>query len=138
MIETRASVFSGSMQGLRIEEVRGRIIESMDFYLRGLRDKVDKNWDYRNIRFKFELTQQEEKHLKLNAKNTEYQEFFHYNDGVPTSVESRKKLKLYGFTDIIFDLLIYRLGSYSYYTCDVTLVPEFDENAGCFCGQPVD
>ena len=138
MIETRASVFSGSMQGLRIEEVRGRIIESMDFYLRGLSNKVDETRDYRNIRFKFELTQQEEKHLKLNAKNTEYQEYFHYNDDVPTSVESRNKLKLYGFTDIMFDLLIYRLGSYSYYTCDVTLVPEFNEDIGFCCGQPID
>lgn len=138
MIKTRASVFSGSMQGLRIEEVRGRIIEIMDFYLRSLPDKVDKNRDYRNIRFKFELTQQEEKHLKLNTKNTEYQEFFHYNDGVPTSVESRNKLKLYGIADIIFDLLIYRLGSYSYYTCDVTLVPEFNEDIGLCCGLSID
>lgn len=138
MIETRASVFSGSMQGLRIEEVRGRIIESMDFYLRSLPDKVDKNRDYKKVRFKFDLTQQDEKHLKLNAKNTEYQEDFHYNDGVPTSVESRAKLKLYGFVDIIFDLLIYRLGSYSYYTCDVILVPAFNEDIGLCCGLSID
>lgn len=138
MIETRASVFSGSMQGLAIEEVRGRIIESMDFYLRSLPEKVDKNRNYRNIRFKYELTQQEEKHLKINTKNTEYQEDFHYNDGVPTSVESRAKLKLYGFSGIIFDLLIYRLGNYSYYTCDVVLIPAFNEDIGLCCGQPVD
>lgn len=138
MIESRASVFSGSMQGLRIEEVRGRIIESMDFYLRSLPDKVDKNRDYTKIRFKFDLTQQDWKSLKVNTKNTEYQEDFHYNDSVPTTVESREKLKLYGFVDIIFDLLIYRLGNYSYYTCDVVLVPEFNEDIGLCCGLSID
>lgn len=62
-------------------------------------------------------------HITLNDKNTEYQEEFLLSDyGLDSDLE--KCLHKYGFCDMVINLTIYRLGSYSYFNTEVNYMRE--------------
>lgn len=138
MIEQKDSVFRGPLNGQDVQTIQGRIIESTDFYLRSFKDpdNKDKEKPINDAWFKFTLTCQLSKKIGINRKNVELEDTFLYNDFRLTSVDSMKKLRAYGFCDIAFEFIVYRIGQHSYYTCDMHFVREvpYDENLGCCAG----
>lgn len=64
-----------------------------------------------------------EKFIHINKKNIEFGESFHITDYIMTS-EMNKAIKGLGYSDVLFIITIFRLGSYSYYAISGKLLRE--------------
>lgn len=59
-----------------------------------------------------------EKPMFVNSKNIEYEDWFNLHD-FPTENKTYKRLAEYGIDDLNIHMIVYRLGSHSYYAVDV-------------------
>lgn len=119
MIEPMVSVYRGALKTDTLQNVLERIVDNLDFHLRELKAPESNNCISNPDVLKFEMFQDHLKKVYINTKNIEYEENVPYSDYLLTSKDGKDNLKMWGFDDIMLQLIVYRLGSYSYFTCDV-------------------
>lgn len=121
MIEAKESVICGTIKNMDMNDIKDHIYRSVIGELRCWDRKTKDDLNCSDVGFYLKHHMFHPGFLHINAKNIEYQESFHLTD-MFHSQDDIEILQKYGFADILFELVIYRIGQYSYFSCDLTFL----------------
>jgi hypothetical protein len=124
MLEHKQSVICGTIKNMDINDIKDLIHNRIIGELRAYDDSAKDDLNCSDIGFYLKHHMFHPKFININAKNIEFGETFHLTDFVNLQ-DDMDILHAFGMADILFELTIYRLGQYSYFTCDLTfLLPD--------------
>ena len=120
MLEAKTSTFGGTIKNASIEDIKDHICMMAIGSIKTLDEKPKKEYDREGYQYWLQdKLFGPARFIHINGKNIEFSTSFHLSDNIMTS-NIREKMSELGIGDVLIELIIYRLGQYSYFSAECT------------------
>ena len=124
MLEAKNSTINGAIRNMSIDDIKNHVCMLIRGGIQTFHKVPPKDYDRDGYNYWLQNNLfGGEKFIHINPKNIEFSTSFHLTENLVTDKIHNKMHEL-GIADVLIELVIYRIGQYSYYSAEITTLIE--------------
>ena len=124
MLEAKDSTIGGAVRNMSIYDIKDHICRLIRGGIQTFDKEPPKDYDHDGYHYWLQNNLfGAAKFIHINPKNIEFSTSFHFTEHLMSS-NIREKMNDLGIGDVLIGLVIYRIGQYSYFSAEITVLIE--------------